>query len=106
VSAVWRTGVATGGTANGTVNGFGSRLAGSRAAMASRVRATHSAGSIRAALPKRPSFCSSRRLSSMQRSPKSWNSYESFGWTGQIDGPAGGFVTVAEWQRACQANNS
>ena len=69
VSAVRRTGTASGGTSNGTVNGFGSRLAGIRLPIASLVRATRSAGSMSAALPKRPSFSSSRRLSSTWHPP-------------------------------------
>src|SRR3954452_10523285 len=65
-----RTGSSTGGTPNGMVNGFGSRLAAMRSLTASFVRANRSAGSIRAALPKRPSFSSSRRLSSIANSPQ------------------------------------
>ena len=65
MSAVRATGEAMGGTANGTVNGCGSWLAGMRLAIANCVRAIRSAGSMSAALPKKPSFSRSRRLSSM-----------------------------------------
>src|SRR4051812_45334214 len=56
---------ASSGVANGMVNGAGSRLCGMRLSRASFARATRSAGSMSAALPNRPTFSRSRRLSSM-----------------------------------------
>src|SRR4051794_6269106 len=55
----------TGGVANGTVNGAGSRLSAIRFASASAVRAARSPGRRSAALLNSPSFSTSRRLRSI-----------------------------------------